>query len=194
MIIKICGITTGEDARVAVEAGASALGFNFYRPSPRFIEPAAARRIAAMLPADVLKVGVFVKETPARIAEAMEEANLDVAQVIGPGPGAARTWKVVRVDDRFSAESLEDPAAEAFLLDTPSDSLHGGTGRTFDWSRASIPGKRIVIAGGLGPDNVAAAIRVCLPWGVDACSQLESSPGRKDPDKVRAFVAAALSL
>ena len=194
MMVKICGITTCADAAVAVEAGAAALGFNFYPPSPRFIEAAAAREITAMLPPEILRVGVFVNETPGRIEQTMDEASLDIAQFIGTAPGATRTWKVVRVTGDFSPEVLDDPAPEAFLLDTPSDSLHGGTGRAFDWSRARIPGKRIVIAGGLGPDNVAAAIRECHPWGVDACSRLESSPGRKDPGKVKAFVAAALSV
>ena len=89
---------------------------------------------------------------------------------------------------------MTDPGAEAFLLDTPSASLYGGTGATFDWRLARIPGKRIVIAGGLGPENVALAVSECRPWGVDACSRLESSPGRKDHEKIDAFVRAALSV
>lgn len=195
MVVKICGITTCEDAGLAVEAGAAAIGFNFYPPSPRFITAAVARGIAATLPPGIIKVGVFVNETPARIDDIMDEADLDIAQVIGTAPAGARIWRVVRVTADFSPQALGgDPAPEAFLLDTPSDSLHGGTGRSFDWARARIPGRRIVIAGGLGPDNVAAAIRECHPWGVDACSRLESSPGRKDPERIKAFVAAALSI
>jgi phosphoribosylanthranilate isomerase len=194
MIVKICGITNREDAAVAVEAGASALGFNFYPPSPRAIGIETARELTAALPGRILKVGVFVNESPANIARTMLEAGLDVAQVIGETPKGVRTWKVHRMNPGFSAEELDDAGAEAFLLDTPSASLYGGTGHAFDWSRARIDGKKIVIAGGLGPDNVAAAIRICRPWGVDACSRLESSPGRKDPRKLEAFVAAALSV
>lgn len=194
MIVKICGITNPEDAAAAVLAGATALGFNFYPPSPRYISAETASRIAPAVPAGVLKVGVFVNENPARMAETMREAQLDIAQVIGePPPAGVPYWRVYKVDDFFLPEGL-DGRAEALLLDTPSGTLHGGTGKTFDWSRARIPGRRVVIAGGLGPDNVAAAVRACGPWGVDACSRLESSPGRKDPGKVRAFVAAALSV
>ncbi len=194
MIVKICGITNSGDAAIAIAAGATALGFNFYPRSPRFISFAAARAIAAEVPAGILKVGIFVNETPERVCEAVPEAGIDVAQVIGPPPASARYWRVHRPVPGFCSNDLDDSRAEAFLLDTPSDSLHGGTGHTFDWLLASIPGKRIVIAGGLGPDNVAQAIRACRPWGVDACSRLESTPGRKDPDKVKAFVAAALSV
>lgn len=194
MIVKICGITTNEDARAAVAAGASALGFNFYLQSPRVVLPSRAREIGRTLPSGILKVGVFVNEDPAVIARAMSEAGLDIAQVIGPTPAGVRTWRVHRVTEDFSSEQLADENAEAFLLDTPSASLYGGTGATFDWSRARIPGKRIVIAGGLGPDNVATAVSECRPWGVDACSRLESSPGRKDHARLEAFVRAALSV
>jgi phosphoribosylanthranilate isomerase len=195
MIVKVCGITTAEDAQIAVEAGAAALGFNFYPKSPRHITPQAARRIGLEVPATVLKVGIFVNESAAAIAAAVVEAGLDIAQVIGQSPGAAvRYWMVHRVEADFTADQLEDPHAEAFLLDTPSDSLYGGTGQAFDWMRADIPGRRIILAGGLGPDNVRAAIRACRPWGVDACSRLEREPGRKDPEKVKAFVEAALNV
>jgi phosphoribosylanthranilate isomerase len=194
MIVKICGITSLEDAAMAVRAGATALGFNFYAPSPRYVSAEAASLITATIPVGVLKVGVFVNEDPSRLAETMREAELDVAQIIGdaPLPGIPY-WRVYKVDEHFSTESL-DGGATAHLLDTASQSLHGGTGQTFDWDRARIPGQQIIVAGGLGPDNVAAAIRASAPWGVDACSRLESSPGRKDPDKVRAFVAAALNV
>jgi phosphoribosylanthranilate isomerase len=194
MVVKICGITNCEDAALSVEAGAAALGFNFYRSSPRYVDPSAAKSIIATLPSAILKVGIFVNEQPAAVADTMAAAGIDVAQVIGVPPAGARYWRVHRAGPSFSAADLEDPSAEAFLLDTPSETLHGGTGRTFDWRLADIPGKKIVLAGGLGPDNVAGAICACHPWGVDACSRLESSPGRKDPEKVRAFVAAALSV
>ena len=195
MIVKICGITTAEDAETAIEAGAAALGFNFYPRSPRFITPERARAITVELPASVLKVGIFVNESPAAIRAGVAEAGLDVAQVIGGAPGAGvRYWMVQRVSADFSAEQLADANAEAFLLDTPSDSLYGGTGHSFDWTRANIPGRRIILAGGLGPDNIAEAIRASRPWGVDACSRLEREPGRKDPGKVKAFVQAALNV
>jgi phosphoribosylanthranilate isomerase len=192
--VKICGITNLEDAEMTVRAGATALGFNFYPNSPRYVSPETASRLAAIVPIGVLKVGVFVNEDPDRLTETMREAGLDIAQVIGNAPADGTPyWRAYQVDLQFSEASL-DAAAEAHLLDTPSTSLHGGTGQAFDWTRARIPGRRVVIAGGLGPDNVGAAIRASEPWGVDACSRLESSPGRKDPEKVRAFIAAALSV
>lgn len=194
MIVKICGITNREDAEIAIEAGASALGFNFYPPSPRAITAEAARRVIDGAPPGILKIGIFVNQQPANIARTMEEADLDVAQVIGLPPAGMRYWEVHHVGPEFSGGELPKSEAEAFLLDTASATLAGGTGRAFDWTRARIAGKRIVIAGGLGPDNVAEAIRRCRPWGVDACSRLESSPGRKDPEKVKAFVTAALSV
>jgi phosphoribosylanthranilate isomerase len=194
MIVKICGIMHLDDAEVAIRAGATALGFNFYRQSPRYVSPETASRLAALVPVGVLKVGVFVNEDPSLLAETMRAAGLDIAQVIGDAPhDGTPYWRAYKVDEQFSAGGL-DETAEAHLLDTPSRALHGGTGQTFDWTRARIPGQRIVIAGGLGPDNVGAAIRASEPWGVDACSRLESSPGRKDPEKVRAFIAAALSV
>ncbi len=193
MIVKVCGITSLADAEMAVEAGASALGFNFYPPSPRAIAPEAARAIIEQLPAEVIKAGIFVNEPADAVAVIMDAAGVDVAQVIGETPNG-RVWKVCRVTESFVAGQLDDPRAEAFLLDTPSAALFGGTGHTFDWSLARIEGKRIIIAGGLDPSNVADAIRACRPWGVDACSRLEWAPGRKDPVKVRAFVAAALKV
>ncbi|MBS1873794.1 MAG: phosphoribosylanthranilate isomerase [Acidobacteria bacterium] len=194
MIVKVCGVTNLADAEVAIQAGANALGFNFYPPSPRYIAPAAARAIIDRLPGGIIKAGIFVNETPAAVEATSAAAGLDVAQVIGETPAAVRSWKVCRVGADFAAGQLDDPRAEAYLLDTPSAALYGGTGHAFDWSLARIEGKRIVIAGGLGPSNVAEAIRVARPWGVDACSRLESSPGRKDPAAVRAFVEAALNV
>ena len=194
MIVKICGITNQDDADLCAESGAAALGFNFFPQSPRYITPEHAARIASHLPPEVLKVGIFVNEAPAHIAAVKAEARLDVAQIIGDPPRGLRYWTTHRVNADFAADQLDDSEAEAFLLDTPSATLFGGTGHTFDWQRARIPGKRIIIAGGLGPDNVSAAIRAATPWGVDACSRLEREPGRKDPAKVKAFVQAALNV
>ena len=193
-MVKICGITSREDAEASAEAGASALGFNFYPKSPRYIRPESAARIA--VPAGILKVGVFVNEPPERVAAVALEAGLDVAQLHGdeaadfPVPGL-RVWRAFRVSPEFDARLLEAYDAEAYLLDAPS-AAYGGSGAAFDWKLARIPGRRIILAGGLGPDNVAAAVREARPWGVDACSHLEAAPGRKDPRRVKEFILKAL--
>jgi phosphoribosylanthranilate isomerase len=193
MIIKVCGITSREDAAAAVEAGATALGFNFWPRSLRYLAPGPAVEILETVPAGVLKVGLFVDAPAGLIETMMRELQLDVAQVHGPTdrPIAVRQWRALAATTPGLRDILARLDAEAALLDTPAGAQRGGTGLTFDWSLAAgLPG-RIILAGGLDPDNVAAAIRHVRPWGVDACSRLESQPGRKDPDKVRAFVAAA---
>lgn len=197
-VVKVCGITNAEDARAAVEAGAGALGFNFYPRSPRYLSAAGAAEITAGVPAGVLKVGVFVNETPERVAEIVREAGLDVAQLHGDEgadgvPPGVRVWKAFRVGEGFSLEQLEAFPAEAFLLDTPTE-LYGGSGHTFDWSRASGAERRILLAGGLDESNVREAIAVAHPWGVDACSRLESAPGKKDYGRMARFIAAAHSV
>jgi phosphoribosylanthranilate isomerase len=189
MMVKICGITTREDAVAAADAGASALGLNFYRKSPRFITPEEARAVAAGLP--VLKVGVFVDEPPEAVAAIAEQAELDIVQLHGselPGRYRGRVWKAVRVTPSWSAASI-GAGAEAWLLDGPAP----GTGASFDWSRAQGVEARIILAGGLDDTNVAAAIQAVRPWGVDACSRLEIAPGRKDMEKVKRFIEAALA-
>lgn len=197
-VVKVCGITNVEDARAAVEAGAGALGFNFYAKSPRYVSPTAAAAIAAGVPAEILKVGVFVNEAPARVAEIVREAGLDVAQLHGDEgaddvPAGVRVWKAFRVNDTFALEQLETFPAEAFLLDTPTE-LYGGSGHTFDWTRARGAGGRILLAGGLDESNVREAIAAAQPWGVDACSRLESAPGKKDHGRMARFIAAAHSV
>jgi phosphoribosylanthranilate isomerase len=194
MMVKICGITCREDALAAVEAGASALGFNFYPPSPRYITPDKAAKLAGILPSGVLRVGVFVNEPKEAVAAIVEVVPLDVAQLHGDcgSPAGVRVWKAQSVGEEFDPLELQRCDAEAFLLDAPAGVQYGGTGRTFDWSRVSGLRQRIVLAGGLGPDNVAEAIAAVKPWGVDACSRLESAPGKKDPAKMREFVRAAL--
>ncbi len=198
MMVKICGITNLEDALAALDGGASALGFNFYARSPRFIAPGAAARIIERLPAGIVRVGVFVNQPADAVLDVMRLAGLEVAQLHGDEPpsalpAATRVWKAFRVDERFSTGSMERYAAEAFLLDTPSEALYGGTGRTFDWTLARGLGRRIVLAGGLDAANVRAAIEIARPWGVDACSKIESAPGRKDHQKMREFLKAALA-
>ncbi len=189
-LVKICGITALEDALAACDAGAGALGFNFWPRSPRYIEPERAARIIERIPGKVLAVGVFVDETAERIEEMATMAGVEVAQLHGGcGVPRLRWWKALEARKGVARE-MEQIGAEAFLLDAPAGAQRGGTGRTFDWALAAgLPG-RIVLAGGLGPDNVKEAIRAARPWGVDACSRLESAPGRKDHAKVRAFVRA----
>jgi len=179
MMIKVCGITRREDALLAVEAGASALGFIFYPKSPRYITPATAATLGEGLAA--WKVGVFVDESPAAIESVMRAAKLDVAQVYGKAvPESGRVWRAFR-----PADIVTDERAEAILLDGPANGI------SFDWEIARDPQHKIIVAGGLDASNVAEAIRIAQPWGVDASSKLESAPGIKDPEKVRAFVKAA---
>ena len=184
MIVKVCGITRREDAEVAAEAGASAIGFIFYPKSPRYVAPEKARELGDGL--DVWRVGVFVDETPADIEAVIRAANLDVAQVYGREiPQHHRVWSAVRV-------AMQAPpvmaGAEALFLDS------SGNGITFDWSLARNAAEKVIIAGGLNPDNVREAIRVAKPWGVDASSGLETAPGIKDHEKIRKFIAEARQL
>ena len=193
MMVKICGITNREDALAAIEGGAAALGFNFYARSPRYIEPAQAAAIGEGLA--VLKVGVFVNESAARISQIAQQAGLDVAQLHGAEteadyPRGIRVWKAARVDDNFRIADLDAMPGEAFLLDSPGG---GGTGRTFDWSRAAGSSRRIILAGGLDAANVKQAIAAARPWGVDVCSRIESAPGRKDHVKMAQFLKEATS-
>ena len=189
-LIKICGITALEDALAACDAGADALGFNFWPRSPRYIEPERAAQIIERIPGNVLAVGVFVDEPAERIEATAAAAGVEVAQLHGAcGAPRLRWWKALEAGPDVRRQ-MKQSDAEAFLLDAPAGAQRGGTGRVFDWTLAcGLPG-RIVLAGGLGPDNVREAIRAARPWGVDACSRLESAPGRKDPEKVRAFVRA----
>ncbi len=194
MMVKICGITNCDDAKAAVEAGASAIGFNFYRDSPRYISPSGAALIAEKIPVNVWKVGIFVGETAESVAKIVLSVGLDVAQLYGMSEARGiRIWRACRSNEGISS-GLSDETVEALLLDAPSedDEEYGGTGRTFDWSRAQGLPKKIIIAGGLDASNVARAIQEAQPWGVDACSRLEKSPGLKDHVKMREFIEAAL--
>ncbi len=198
MMVKICGITSMDDAQAAVDEGASALGFNFYKASPRYITPLAAAGITALLPKDILKVGVFVNEAPAEVDAIARTAGLDVVQLHGKEtvdqvPAGYRVWKAFRVTPDFSANMLREFPAAAFLLDSPTE-LYGGSGHTFDWNLARNLGGRIILAGGLDASNVCQAVAVANPWGVDACSRLESTPGKKDRAKLTAFLRATKNL
>jgi phosphoribosylanthranilate isomerase len=202
--VKICGITSPEDGRLAAEAGADAIGLVFWPGSPRCVDLATAGRIAAALPPFVLRVGVFVDAGRDELARAAEAAGLDLFQLHGSEPPESvpglprRALKALRVGDGFVlAEALRyEGLAAGLVLDTRDEALPGGTGRTFDWKVAQAVRERVrflMLAGGLHAGNVAEAVRTVRPDAVDVSSGVESSPGRKDPSKVRAFVEAARS-
>jgi phosphoribosylanthranilate isomerase len=182
VMVKVCGITRRQDAEAAVAAGASAIGFVFYPGSPRCVSPETAAELGRGL--DVWKVGVFVDESPASVEATMRAAQLDVAQVYGGDvPNVSRVWRALRPGSPARPGEL----VEAILLDGPANGI------TFDWKQARGVSEKLILAGGLNASNVAEAIRVAQPWGVDASSGLESAPGIKDPEKVRQFVKAALA-
>jgi|SRR5579859_976863 len=192
MMVKICGITNVEDALAAIEGGATALGFNFWPSSPRYVQPEAARKIIERLPGTVWKAGVFVDETAGAVVKTMDEAGVDIAQLHGREtevdfPRGVRVWKAVRIGASFDAAMLDEYPAEAVLLDGPAN------GVPFDWRLAAGASKKVIIAGGLNAGNVRNAIEQARPWGVDACSRIESAPGKKDHRKMAEFLKAALT-
>jgi len=200
-LVKICGITNLEDAVAAIEAGVDALGFNFWPSSPRYISPANARKLINHLPDRVLKVGVFVNEELQSVRHIASEANLSALQLHGDeSPEYCRELKGRYVIKAFGARNDLDLAAykvEAIMLDSKDDLLRGGTGRVFDWSiaqRANQSVPKLFLAGGLSPENVAEAITTVRPYAVDACSSLEETPGKKNHERVRAFVEAVKSV
>ena len=180
MMVKVCGITRREDAEAAVAAGAAAIGFVFYPKSPRYVTPAVAKELGAGL--DVWKVGVFQDESTSVIEETMRAADLDIAQIYNCDlPKIPRVWRAFRPDSTARPGEL----VEAILLDGPAN------GVTFDWKQSRGLSGKVILAGGLNASNVAEAIQIAKPWGVDASSGLESAPGIKDHDKVRQFIKAA---
>lgn len=201
--VKICGITNAEDAAVAVEAGADALGFILYRKSPRFVEPTIVRTIIAGLPPFVLPIGVFVNEEPDRVRALMDECGLALAQLHGDESVSycqnlgRPALKALRLKDRGTFLALAEFRGRAnvrgFAIDAFSDEAYGGTGQVVDWNLAAEAARsaRILLAGGLTPSNVAEAIRQVHPYGVDVSSGVEDRPGKKDPAKVKAFIEAA---
>ena len=198
--VKICGITRWEDAQLAVELGAAALGFNFYRPSPRYIDPAAARAIILKLPPLITPVGIFANESDGEyVARVAEESRVRVVQLHGPQfpslQGALADFSSIRavaVKEGFQPETLRALDGDAFLLDAFDAELLGGTGKSFNWALAREANRfgTIILAGGLTPENVGQAIREVRPFAVDVASGVEAAPGRKDPAKLRAFFAA----
>jgi phosphoribosylanthranilate isomerase len=195
MILKVCGITNQEDADVAVDAGATAIGFNFYTKSPRYLTSEQASAIRT--PIGVLRVGIFVDGRREHIEDTRRAASLHVAQMHGKEaavaeyPGATRCWKALQVGPGFDLETEDDGFAEALVLDGPAGDLYGGSGKTFDWRLVKGSQRRIIIAGGLDATNVAEAVEIARPWGVDACSRIESAPGKKDHRKMKEFLWAA---
>jgi phosphoribosylanthranilate isomerase len=198
--VKICGITNLEDALLAASLGAHALGFIFYQKSPRAIRPEAAREIIRALPPLVLSVGVFVDEEAQVVREISERVGLDWVQLHGrESPEYCRSLgrrvlKGFRIKNEASLAFLSEyqNAVQAFLLDTYRPGTPGGTGETFDWEIARQARKYgpVILAGGLTPDNVAAALQTAKPQGVDVASGVEVSPGKKDPGKLKAFFQA----
>jgi phosphoribosylanthranilate isomerase len=195
MMVKICGIANREDALAAIDGGAAALGFNFYAASPRYIAPDEAAEIAAGMPAGVWKVGVFVDESPKAVLRTAMRVGLDIAQLHGKEspeqyPQGIRVWKAIRMLSKAGETACPTTATagvEAVLLDGPA------SGQVFDWARVPQNIGRLILAGGLDSENVQQAIEQVHPWGVDACSRIESSPGRKDRLKMAAFLKAALA-
>ena len=200
--VKICGITNAEDAAIAVEAGADALGFVFYRESSRYINPTLARQIIMNLPPLVIPVGVFVDEDQQVVRSLMDDCGLEIAQLHGNESAIyckelGRTiLKALRVKDRSTflamAEYRGRAGVRGFVLDAFSEQAYGGTGQMIDWQLAAEAAKaaNILLAGGLTPENVKKAIQAVQPYGVDVSSGVERAPGKKDHEKVRAFIRA----
>ena len=198
MFVKVCGVTNEDDALLAVAMGADAIGFVF-APSPRQVHPEVVRDIVKRLPHDTLTIGVFRNETPERIIDIIGRTGLKGAQL--HGGETAEDLRLVRLrvpfviqalpagDPRLAGAGVGPESADVVLIDAPTP----GSGEVFDWSLAegAPDGVRLLLAGGLNPDNVEQAIRKVRPWGVDAASGLEASPGRKDATKVRLFIARA---
>ena len=198
--VKICGVTTPTDARVSADAGADAVGINFHPPSPRSVGPLMAAEIAAALPPFVAAVGVFVDPDADRVRRILDRVRLDTLQFSGDESAEfcrAFGLPYIKVagmapDFDFAAFEARYPDAQAFLLDAHDDDLAGGTGRQFDWSAWPDSDRRLILAGGLDPANVAAAIAATQPYAVDVASGVEGDvEGRKDAALVRRFVEEA---
>jgi phosphoribosylanthranilate isomerase len=199
VLVKICGITNAPDASAACEAGANFLGFNFYEKSPRHIAPAEASKIRSQLPQDVEAVGIFVNAKPAAIASLSASVRLDAAQLHGDETpnivsrvvSSLPVIKAFRVDSGFSMRLFDQfPGVLAFLLDGARVGQYGGTGQTADWdfARRAAAAHRIILSGGLRVENVAEAVRIVRPYGVDVASGLETKPGKKDHGRLKEFI------
>ena len=194
---KICGITSLDDALIAIEAGADALGFVFYKDSPRHIFPEEAARITSILPPFVQAVGLFVNEAPETVNQVSRLCHLGLIQLHGDEPPEycrqieQRVIKAFRVSSMTSLEPISEYRLSCCLLDAYSPAFYGGTGKSFNWEiacEAVRRGYKVVLAGGLTPDNVVEAISLVQPYAVDVSSGVESSPGKKDAAKVQEFI------
>jgi len=197
--VKICGITSAADAQAAIEAGANLLGFNFYEKSPRHIAEDQAAEIRARLPKKIKAVGIFVNRLPADVIALRSSLELDAVQLHGDeSPETVAeiapvvpVIKAFRVEPEFPLTTLDKYArAFAFLFDAAHTDQYGGTGRTTDWdvARRASSSRRIILAGGLKVENVAAAVRIVRPYGIDVASGVETSPGKKDHGLLREFI------
>ncbi|MFQ5508435.1 MAG: phosphoribosylanthranilate isomerase [Leptospirillia bacterium] len=193
--VKICGITSTRDAFFALDYGADALGFVFYPKSPRAVSVEMARAIITELPPFVTTVGLFVNDTIDHMREVRQVAGIDLLQLHGdesPETVSALTpdvIKVIRVQGLDSFSDIRKYQPRAFLLDAHDDTLFGGTGKRFDWNLTQlVEDIPVIVAGGLNPDNVAEAVKLTDPYGVDVSSGVESAPGTKDPAKMKAFI------
>ena len=197
--VKICGITNSADAFAAIDAGANLLGFNFYEKSPRHITEAEAAKIRPRLPKKVEAVGIFVNASPAEVTALRKSLKLDAVQLHGDETPESvaqiarlmRVIKAFRVEPEFPLATLDEyPEAFAFLFDAAHTGQYGGTGRTTDWdvARRAALSRRIILAGGLKVENVAAAVRIVRPYGIDVASGVESEPGKKDPGLLHEFI------
>lgn len=197
--VKICGITSVEDALYAVEAGADAIGLVFHEQSPRYVFPEQAAVIVRALPPFVQAVGLFVNADLATVTATADQCKLDLIQLHGDespeycGQVGRRVIKAFRVKDITSLDPVKHYRVAGYLLDAWSPSAFGGTGMTFNWEVAQAVGKYgpIILAGGLTPDNVRRAIEAVTPYGVDVSSGVETSPGKKDLETVREFIRKA---
>ncbi|PLY01115.1 MAG: phosphoribosylanthranilate isomerase [Desulfuromonas sp.] len=197
--IKICGITNESDALHAVACGADALGFVFYADSPRGVSPAEVRPIIDKLPGEVIKVGLFVNEQAEVVNRVAAESGIGLVQLHGDEtPDYCRrielpVMKALRVRNEESVRSWQDYPAVAILLDAWHPEKFGGTGEACDWNLAATLATqtKIILAGGLNPQNISKAVRMVRPQGVDVSSGVEKMPGKKDPEKVAAFITNA---
>lgn len=194
--IKICGITNTDDAMAAVDLGADALGFNFYKKSPRYIDPQKAAEIITQLPPFIVPVAIFVNEREDRILETLKTACIHGVQLHGDEtPEFCQRFgnhviKAFQVKDKESLKHMSHYRVSAYLLDSYREGLRGGTGTTFDWHLAVVAKTfgRIILAGGLNPDNVAEAVKLVQPYGVDVTGGVEREQGIKDHGKLKKFI------
>lgn len=196
--IKICGITSVDDAKMCIAAGATAIGFNFFRQSKRYIDPVEAKVIADQVRNEIQIVGLFVNEEVSRVKEIAAQVKLTYCQFHGDETADevnrfGNSIKAFRVNDSIRNVHFDDYKTSMFLFDAFDEKEYGGTGKSFNWliAREANEFGKIIVAGGLDSGNVAEAISIAQPWGVDVSSGVEREPGKKDMQKVQSFVSNA---